>query len=163
MDTAQDTIEIEQLSDDELGETFIRACRVRDQQSLFIARCAAEMAKREKHDDDGFVSPIDWLRFNGHMTSGAAANSVVVGESIKRMPESMEAMAAGEIGFAHLTVMARTAEDLGDRFDESVLIQKAREKRLASFTTSARTIAMRPTLSGLLMRRRRRSSSAGSS
>jgi len=83
MDTAQDTIEIEQLSDDELGETFIRACRVRDQQSLFIARCAAEMAKREKHDDDGFVSPIDWLRFNGHMTSGAAANSVAVGEAVR--------------------------------------------------------------------------------
>ena len=133
MDTAQDTIEIEQLSDDELGETFIRACRVRDQQSLFIARCAAEMAKREKHDDDGFVSPIDWMRFNGHMTSGAAANSVAVGEAVRRMPESMDAMAAGEIGFAHLTVMARTAEDLGERFDESVLIQKARESTPGKF------------------------------
>src|SRR5258706_13163130 len=89
MDAAQDTIEIEQLSDDELGETFIRACRVRDQQSLFIARCAAEMAKREKHDDDGFVSPIDWMRFNGHMTRGAAATSVAVGEAVGLMPESM--------------------------------------------------------------------------
>src|SRR5882762_10977875 len=133
MDAAQVTIEIEQLSDDELAETFVRACRVRDQQSLFIARCAAEMAKREQHDDDGGVSPIDWLRVNGHMTSGAAANSVAVGEAVGRMPESMEALAAGEIGFAHLTVMARTAEDLGERFDESVLIQKARESTPGKF------------------------------
>src|SRR5882672_578396 len=126
MDTAPATIQIEQMSDDELAETFIRACRVRDEQSLFIARLAGEFAKRRKYDDDGFVSPIDWMRFNGHMTAGAAGNSVAVGEAVHRMPESMEAMAGGEIGFAHLTVMARTAETLGDRFDESALIDKAR-------------------------------------
>jgi len=67
------------------------------------------------------------------MTAGAAANSVAVGESLHRMPESMEAMAAGEIGYAHLTVMARTAEDLGERFDESVLINKARENSPGKF------------------------------
>ena len=133
MDAAPIAIEIEQLSDDVLAETFVRACRDRDQQNLFVARLAAELAKRDKYDDDGFVSPIDWMRFNGHMTSGAAANSVAVGEAMHRMPESMEAMAAGEIGFSHLTVMARTAEDLGDRFDESVLIQKARESSPGKF------------------------------
>jgi len=133
MDAAPDTIDIEQLSDDELAETFIRGCRVRDQHNLWLARVAAELAKRDKYDEDGFVSPIDWIRFNGHMTAGAAANSVAVGESLHRMPESMEAMAAGEIGYAHLTVMARTAEDLGERFDESVLINKARENSPGKF------------------------------
>jgi hypothetical protein len=133
MDTAPATIEIEQMSDDELAETFIRACRVRDEQSLFIARLAAEFAKRAKHDDDGFVTPIDWMRFNGHMTAGAAANSVAVGEAVHRIPESMEAMAEGKIGFAHLTVMARTAEAIGDRFDESALIDKARASSPGKF------------------------------
>src|SRR5258705_7416581 len=113
MDVAQDTIDIEQLSDDELGETFIRACRVRDQQSLFIARCAAEMAKREKHDDDGFVTPIDWMRFNGHMTSGAAANSVAVGEAVGRMSGSENALEAGEKGVAHPALNARAGESPG--------------------------------------------------
>jgi hypothetical protein len=133
MDTAQVTIEIEQLSDDELAETFIRGCRVRDQHNLFLARVAAEMVKRNKYDDDGFVSAIDWMRFNGHMTAGAAANGVAVGESLQRMPESVDAMAAGEIGYAHLTVMARTAEDLGDRFDETALINKAKENSPGKF------------------------------
>ena len=133
MDAAPTTIEIEQLSDDLLAETFIRACRDRDQRSLFVARIAAEMAKRDKYDEDGFVSPIDWMRFNGHMTAGAAANGVAVGESLHRMPESVDAMAAGEIGYAHLTVMARTAEDLGDRFDETALINKAKENSPGKF------------------------------
>jgi Domain of unknown function (DUF222)/HNH endonuclease len=133
MDAAPATTEIEQLSDDELAETYIRACRRRDQEDLFIARLAAEFAKRDKYDLDGFVSPIDWMRFNGHVTSGAAANSVVVGESMHRMPESIEAMHGGELGFAHLTVMARTAEALGDRFDESALIKKARESSPGKF------------------------------
>ena len=133
METAQITVEIEQLSDDELAETFIRGCRVRDQHNLFLARVAAEMVKRNKHDDDGFVSAIDWIRFNGHMTAGAAANSVAVGESLHRMPDSVEAMAEGEIGYAHLTVMARTAEDLGDRFDETVLINKAKQNSPGKF------------------------------
>src|ERR1700730_7337704 len=133
MDAVLDTIETEQLSETDLAETFIRGCRVRDQHNLFLARVSAEVAKRSKYDDDGFVSPIDWMRFNGHMTAGAAANSVAVGEAMHRMPESMEAMVAGEIGFAHLTVMARTAEDLGDRFDESALIDKARESSPGRF------------------------------
>ena len=133
MDAAPATIEIEQMSDDELAETFIRGCRVRDQHNLFLARVAAEMVKRNKHDDDGFASAIDWIRFNGHMTTGAAANSVAVGESLHRMPDSVEAMAEGEIGYAHLTVMARTAEDLGDRFDETVLINKAKQNSPGKF------------------------------
>jgi hypothetical protein len=133
MDTARATIDLIQLSDDELAETYVRACRRRDQEEFFIARIAAEFAKRRKFDDDGFVSPIDWMRFNGHVTSGAAANSVAVGEAIDRMPESVDAMAGGEIGFAHLTVMARTAEALGKRFDESVLIKKARENSPGKF------------------------------
>jgi hypothetical protein len=131
--TATATIDIEQMSDDELAETFIRGCRVRDQHNLFLARVAAEMVKRNKYDDDGFVSAIDWIRFNGHMTAGAAANSVAVGESLHRMPDSVEAMAEGEIGYAHLTVMARTAEDLGDGFDERVLINKAKQNSPGKF------------------------------
>src|SRR3984893_13531059 len=109
MDTAPATIDLKQLSDAELPGTYVPGPRRRDQEEFFIALIAAEFAKRRKYDDDGFVSPIDWMRFNGHVTSGAAANSVAVGEAMHRMPASMEAMAAGEIGFAHLTVMARTA------------------------------------------------------
>src|ERR1700704_5559473 len=133
MDTAPATIDIKQLSDDQVAEELIRECRERDLRDLYIARLAAEFATRDKYDDDGFVSPIDWIRFNCHMTSGAAANTVAVGEAMHRMPESLHAVTEGEIGFAHVTVMARTAEALGDRFDETVLIKKARESSPGKF------------------------------
>src|SRR5450756_2135577 len=67
------------------------------------------------------------------MTAGAAANAVAVGESLEWIPESHQAVVDGEIGFAHLTVMARTAEALGERFDEKVLVEKAKENSPGKF------------------------------
>ena len=133
MDTTPAIVDLKQLSDDEIAEELRREYHARDLKDLYIARLAAEFATRDKYDDDGFVSPIDWIRFNCHVTSGAAANSIAVGEAMHRMPESTQAVGKGEIGFAHMTVMARTAEALGDRFDERVLIKKARESSPGKF------------------------------
>src|SRR5450759_5739688 len=127
MDTAPAPVDLKQLSDDEVAEELRSEYHARDLRGLYIAQLAAEFATRDKYDWDGFVSPIDWIRFNCHVTSGAAANSVAVGEAMHRMPESTQAVGKGEIGFAHMTVMARTAEALRDRFDEMALIQKARD------------------------------------
>lgn len=133
MDAAPAQIDLKLLSDDEIAEELRREYHARDLKDLRIARLAAEFATRDKYDDDGFVSPIDWIRFNCHVTSGAAANSIAVGEAMDRMPETTEAVGEGELGFAHATVMARTAEALGDRFDEKVLIKKARESSPGKF------------------------------
>jgi hypothetical protein len=125
--------DLKQLYDHEIAEELRREYHARDLRDLYIARLAAEFATREKYDDDGFVSPIDWIRFNCRVTSGAAANSIAVGESLNRLPQSTQAVVAGEIGFAHMTVMARTAEALGDRFDEKTLIEKARDNSPGKF------------------------------
>ena len=42
-------------------------------------------------------------------------------------------MQAGEIGFAHMPVMARTAKAVGDVFDEKVLLAKARKVSAGKF------------------------------
>ncbi|HXJ48652.1 MAG TPA: DUF222 domain-containing protein [Candidatus Acidoferrum sp.] len=125
MDSARATFDVKHLSDEAIAEELRREYHARDLRDLYIAQLAAEFATRELYDYDGFVSPIDWIRFNCRVTSGAAANSVAVGETLHRMPESARAVDEGRIGFAHMTVMARTAEALGDRFDEKALIQKA--------------------------------------
>jgi hypothetical protein len=57
---------------------------------------------------------------------------VAVGKQMAAMPESVQAMAAGEIGFAHLMVMARTAQALqrsltGTPYDEKPVLAMARE------------------------------------
>jgi hypothetical protein len=120
-------------SNDLLRERLIQRRRVIDLQEVAFAREAAEFAAGDAWDEDGSVSAIDWLRFHCHMNAGAAANAIAVGESLEQIPESHQAVVDGEIGFAHLVVMARTAEALGERFDEKLLVEKAKENSPGKF------------------------------
>ena len=121
------------VSNDLLRQRLIQRRRVIDLQELAFAREAAEFAASDAWDEDGSVSAVDWIRFTCHMTAGAAANAIAVGEALPRLPESHQAVVDGEIGFAHLAVMARTAEALGERFDEKVLVEKAKESSPGKF------------------------------
>ena len=114
-------------------ERLIQRRRVIDLEEIAFAREAADFAASDAWDEDGSVSAIDWMRFNCHMNAGAAANSIAVGEMLERLPESHQAVVDCEIGFAHLATMARTAEALSDRFDEKVLVEKAKENSPGKF------------------------------
>src|SRR5207249_1054655 len=63
---------------------------------------AAAFAATDEFDREGSYSPIHWIRTNCHMTGGAAADRVAVGEQVERVPQTVEAMAGGQIGFPHL-------------------------------------------------------------
>jgi hypothetical protein len=114
-------------------ERLIQRRRVIDLQEIAFAREAADFAASDAWDEDGSVSAVDWLRFNCHMNAGAAANAIAVGEMLEQLPESHQAVVDGEIGFAHLATMARTAQALQERFDESVLVEKAKENSPGKF------------------------------
>src|SRR5258708_3473156 len=114
-------------------ERLIQRRRVIDLQEIAFAREAADFAASDAWDEDGSVSAVDWMRFNCHMNAGAAANAIAVGEMLGRLPESHQAVVDCEIGFAHLATMTRTAEALGDRFDEKVLVEKAKEHSPGKF------------------------------
>ena len=117
----------------ELGMELTRLARERDLIELRFSLVASEFAATDHYDKEGFISPIDWIRFNCHMTANAAADRVAVGERIGTLTESTDAMVSGHIGFAHMTVMARTANALGDRFKESALLDKAVENSPGKF------------------------------
>ena len=111
----------------ELGQQLILMRHAIDLQGLAFARLAAEFAATDYWDEDGSVSPIDWIRINCHMTQSTAAGAVAVGEKIPDLVHSIAAMVGGDVGFAHLPVMARTAAALDDRFNELLLLDQARE------------------------------------
>src|SRR5260370_42072707 len=98
-----------------------------DELEFQFPRLAAEFDRGDYWDQEGSNSPIDWIRFNCHMTSNAAGTRIAVGENLARMAESAQAMQSGEIGFTHLTSMARTANAGGKAFDEKKLLELARE------------------------------------
>jgi hypothetical protein len=118
---------------DELRARLTRKRRAIDLMELSFAEDAAAYAATGDYDELGFVSAIDWIRFNCHMTSGAAADRVAVGQMMHRTPRSIQAVGDGEIGFAHVSVMARTAASLGAQFDEGRLIDFAREHSAGKF------------------------------
>jgi hypothetical protein len=104
-----------------------------DELELEFSQLAAEFEKSDHWEHQGSNSPIDWIRFHCHMNSNAAADRVAVGNRLGDMPESHQAMSAGDIGFAHLTVMARTANAVGEAFDERTLLPLARESSPGKF------------------------------
>src|SRR5258706_431032 len=68
-----------------------------------------------------------------YRSGNTVGDRVTVGERMAELAESVQAVEAREIGFAHLVIMARTADAVGERFDESHLLQKARESSAGKF------------------------------
>jgi hypothetical protein len=109
-----------------------------DRLELEFSKTAAAFAATEEYDAQGFTSPIHWIRLNCHMAGGAAADRVAVGEQLAAVPTSVATMAEGEIGFAHLALIARTAAALAESptakpFDETRLLDKARDFSVGRF------------------------------
>jgi hypothetical protein len=100
---------------------------------LEAAQLAAQFAATNEYDEQGYATPIDWIRFNCHVTSNVAADLVAVGKNLERLPESIQAVSNGEIGFAHVKAMARTANAVKTRFEEGMLLEKARESSPGKF------------------------------
>src|SRR5690348_3831841 len=90
-----------------------------DRLELEFAKVAAEFEQTEGWAEDGYNTAADWIRFNCHMNSNAVWNALAVGAQEEKLAESVQAMKAGEIGYAHLATMGRTADVVGKVFDET--------------------------------------------
>ena len=111
----------------EIAREMVQLQHQADEIQLRQSVLAAEFAQTEHWFEEGFNTPIDWIRFNCFVTEKAAGDRIAVGKSCDQFAESVQAMHSGEIGFAHLAVMARTAIATGTHFDESKLLGMARK------------------------------------
>ena len=105
---------------------------------LKFSAMAATFAAGDEYDTQGSVSPIHWIRHQCRMGGGAAADRIAVGDHLGSLAASSEALATGEIGFAHLALIARTAAAIAESgtnkpFDETPLLAKAREFSVGRF------------------------------
>ncbi len=101
-----------ELTPTELGDHLVRLRQGIDLLELGFAAEAAVFAATDEYDAQGSVSPIDWIRHHCHLSRQAAARAVAAGEQIHRLPASVAALEAGEIGFAHFSLLAGTARAL---------------------------------------------------
>jgi hypothetical protein len=128
-------INAERLASASLQEITAEMVRVRrdiDDGKLYFSQLAAAVAGFD-YWDDGSGTAIEWITFECKVTRNDAADSIAVGEQLSRMPESIQAMRADEIGFAHMPVIARTAKAVGNVFDEKVLLAKAKRVTAGKF------------------------------
>jgi len=140
---ARGTVDIEQLvhhfseqlfadlAPDDYAGRMVRRRQAIDHMELGFAGDAAAFAADEQFVNDDSTSPIEWMRHDCKMSFGTAVDRLTVGEQLLRLPKSADALAAGEIGFAHMSVMARTlsvlAKETPDaRLDEAELLEKAK-------------------------------------
>jgi len=117
----------------ERRERLIHKRHVIDLMELSFSMEAAEYAATNDYEEQGSVSPIDWIRVNCHMTGPAAADRVAVGKLAPQLEQTVGALADGKVGFAHLVVMARTADAVASKFNETVMLKKARENSPGKF------------------------------
>ena len=118
---------------DRLLDQLKRELHEVDLQLLHAADIAARYAATKHYDEHGYYSAIDSIRLNCHLTSNAAADLVAVGKNLQHMPESAQAIAQGEIGYAHIKAVARTANAVGTKFLEAPLLEKARQNSAGKF------------------------------
>jgi hypothetical protein len=117
----------------EMLEELVRRRLSIDRDEVEFSLLAARFAQTDEYDEQGFNSPIACIKATCHMRSGAAADRVCVGEELVRLDRSVEAVAAGEIGFPHLALIARTSVACGEKFDEARLMRHARKESVVKF------------------------------
>jgi hypothetical protein len=126
------------LTGEEAARDLVELARGRSLLDVKFSKMAAAFARTDQYDRDGCISPIHWIRVNCHMTAGAAAGRVIVGEQVARTPASLEAVETDDIGFPHLALIAREADaasqsDRVEAFDEDRLPKKARDYTVGRF------------------------------
>jgi hypothetical protein len=128
---------VEDLPYDDITGRLKRRGYVIDRLKLAFSKDAARLATEFDTDEaagDRLDAPTagEWIRHNCKMTSSAAYDCINVGEQLHRLPNCADAVASGEIGFAHLSILARTASALAESapesaFPEDDLLERARE------------------------------------
>jgi hypothetical protein len=80
---------------------------------------------------DGSLSAKAWLRWNCRITFSSASDRVEVARQMQSLQLTSQALAAGEISYQHASMIARTAERLGEKFEgeaEEILVTVAKKE-----------------------------------
>src|SRR2546428_732119 len=112
----------------QLAENLIAKQRQSDVLLLEISELAAQLAETNHFDDEGFNSPIDWMRFNCHLTEKAAADRIPVGGAAVRT--ALEPLAQKSGAHDHRLLPQRYAD---------ALVELASAGKPANFQVTATT------------------------
>src|SRR5438270_3398033 len=101
-----------------------------NRRELEFSRLAAEFARVFEADPELDTGAVAWIKSECRMSGHAAAERVCVGEQLERLPQSVDALTEGRVGFAHLALLAWTSAALSQSetaqpFSENPLLRRA--------------------------------------
>jgi hypothetical protein len=92
---------------------------------------------------DGAVSTVSWLKANTGMSGGAAAETLHIGRQMEELPGAAEACSAGKLGYQHMSLIARVADQVGSdvvREQQSTLLAAAEKLNANDFSLLTRKL-----------------------
>ncbi|MBV8302021.1 MAG: DUF222 domain-containing protein [Candidatus Dormibacteraeota bacterium] len=101
----------------ELSGELLSLRRSIDLLELRFAQVSGVFAGQPQFEDSCGESPSAWLRHECHLTGYAATSALAVGAEVEQLPRSRAALTAGEIGFGHLALIARTSQTVRESLE----------------------------------------------
>ena len=124
-------------SPEQLSAELVDLRHAQDLLELEFSETAGAFVATDEYENQGAATPIEWIRHQCKMSGTVAADRVNVGQQLGNLPQSAAAVAGGSIGFAHLSVIARTSAALTNRnhsFVETALLEQARKMSVGRLT-----------------------------
>ena len=115
----------------ELGEGLIQIREVGiDPLEAVFAKGLRRFDKSGEYKADGALSAVAWVRERCNLSGGAAAERVNVARQLETLPQIEKALAKGNVGYQHVALIARAAENVG-----SAPVQKEEQNLLKAAQT----------------------------
>src|SRR5438128_5971929 len=129
---------LQQLQDEDISEVSADVIGPQlEELRQHINACEAEFSRRlqrfdkgEGYSAEGALSARAWLRWKCHLSPSAASDRVQTARRLVSLALTEAAFAAGEISYAHAALIARTAAELGEKWEsqaEEILVTAAKE------------------------------------
>src|SRR2546421_11136317 len=93
------------LSDARIEEDFAELQRVRELLEVERLRRLAEIERRRLFERDGHLSAVAWLATTYKVAWGAARDYVRVARALEEMPQTRQALDAGELSMSAVRVL----------------------------------------------------------
>src|ERR1700737_4530242 len=135
------------------GDLLIAMGEVVDRSEAARAELLGRFDKSGAWQADGALSVTAWLRWKCKLSGGAAAERVGIARQLEKLPQTEQAFNRGEVGYQHVALIARTAENVGTatvRKAESQLLRAAQTMDPGRFAGVAKDFEHRVDADGAL-------------
>ncbi len=118
------------LPAESMGEDQIALQRICNRVQAEALRRLRRFDSAQGYAASGALSARAWLRWQCNLTATVASERVAIARQLVALPQTEQALAEGDISYRHVSLIAQTASQLGDKFEaqaETILVDAARE------------------------------------